>query len=311
LTLIIRGNDTGHASAARLYLILRELKGKFMKTILVPTDFSKNAVTALRYAIRLSNIMSANIRVLHCYQYSSYQHLITESEKQRELLIKKDGEEQLKKMNAQVREVYHSLKMEIAASTKVQAEFNPFVVEESIRIAQKIKAALIVMGTHGASGLNKYLFGSNTSNMIAKSTIPVLAIPENYRYRPIKTLLFAADFKNFNAELKKVITFAREMSAGIEVLHFDYGGTWEIKRKEIENTAQKSGFNNIKITIQKADATITLLKQIRAYTAVRKPQCLVMFTKERGFWDKLLLGSKTEDMASALPVPLLSFKKTG
>jgi len=61
-----------------------------MKTILVPSDFSKNATTALQYAIHLGNSMQAKLVVFHCYQVSFNVITKAKSEEQMELLIKKD-----------------------------------------------------------------------------------------------------------------------------------------------------------------------------------------------------------------------------
>src|SRR5207249_8982161 len=47
-----------------------------------------------------------------------------------------------------------------------------------LTLAQKLPADLIVMGTHGRSGLKHMLIGSNTERVIAKSSCPVLAIGE-------------------------------------------------------------------------------------------------------------------------------------
>jgi nucleotide-binding universal stress UspA family protein len=49
--------------------------------------------------------------------------------------------------------------------------------EEIIRQADNVGADVIVMGTHGRSGLDHVLFGSTTEKVIRKSTIPVLSVP--------------------------------------------------------------------------------------------------------------------------------------
>jgi hypothetical protein len=69
-------------------------------------------------------------------------------------------------------------------------------IDEIIDAAQKCKSQLIVMGTHGASGLKRILFGSNTSNVISKSNIPVLAIPQRYRFKKINSIVYATDLNN-------------------------------------------------------------------------------------------------------------------
>lgn len=59
-----------------------------MKTILVPSDFSKNATTAFLYAIHLSNLLQAKLVVFHCYQASFNAIAEATSEKQTDLLNK-------------------------------------------------------------------------------------------------------------------------------------------------------------------------------------------------------------------------------
>lgn len=281
-----------------------------MKTILVPTDFSKNAMAALRFAIRLASATNAGIYVLHCFQYSSYKHLVSESAAQRKLIIEQTGKEQLAKLQTHVQKAYKSLGLPVNPATKLQAEFNPFVVEESIRVAQKIKAGLIVMGTHGATGVQKVLFGSNTANMVAKSPLPVLAIPEAYRYQPLKKLLFCSDLAHIKSELQKVTAFAKELGATVEILHIDYEGDPQVTDKA-RKFIQQAGNANIKLVVEKAQPENSLLGDILGYITKTRPHCMAMFTKEHGFWHKLLVGSLAEDIASALPLPLLSFRRSG
>jgi len=282
-----------------------------MKTILVPTDFSNNANTALRYAIRLAGITNASLYVLHCFQYSSYKHLASESEEQRNLIIQQTGKEQLAKLQKHVHKAYKSLGLAADPATKLQAEFNPFVVEETIRVAQKIKAGLIVMGTHGATGVQKFLFGSNTANMVAKSPLPVLAIPESYRYRPLKKLLFCSDLAHIKNELQKVMAFAKELGATVKLLHIDYGDSGPLIKSAQKAIQQYEDTSSVKLVIENAQPENSLLSDIRSYAARTRPHCMVMFTKEHGFWHKLFAGdSIAEEIASALPVPLLSFRRT-
>ncbi|HWB26781.1 MAG TPA: universal stress protein [Chitinophagaceae bacterium] len=279
-----------------------------MKTILVPTDFSKNANTALRYAIRLAGVTNANIYVLHCFQYSSYKHLVSESEEQRNLIIEQTGKEQLAKLQKHVHKAYKNLGLPVNPATKLQAVFNPFVVEESIHVAKKIKAGLIVMGTHGATGVQKFLFGSNTANMVAKSPLPVLAIPQAYRFKPLKKMLFCSDLAHVKSELQKVVAFAKEWRAVVEILHIDYEGDEQLTKAAQKVIKQNSDIN-IKLVIEKAQPENSLLGEIRSYVTQNRPHCMAMFTKEHGFWHKLLVGSIVEDITSTLPIPLLSFRR--
>ena len=80
-------------------------------------------------------------------------------------------------------------------------------LEDTLKEMTAAKGAdLIVMGTKGATGLKRILIGSNTVNVIAKTKLPVLVIPE------------AARFENFKMKGKNRIVLATDL----EVLKDEY-----------------------------------------------------------------------------------------
>lgn len=282
-----------------------------MKTFLVPSDFSKNATTALLYAIHLSYLMQAKIVVFHCYQVSFNVISEARSEEQTDLLIKKDIGIALQNLQTQVNNAYKELGITtVPSTTSVGVEFNPLVVEKIIDVARKHQADVIVIGTHGASGLNKVFFGSNTSTMISKSDIPVLAIPENYSFEKIGTIALASDLEDPEDELNRVMPFVSAIGARLDIVHLDYEiDPFNGKEQRVVKLMEKNAYGKIRLVKQKAVIEHTLLKQLRKYLDEQKPLWLVMFTKERSFWNKILLRSKTEDIANFMQLPLLSFKK--
>lgn len=282
-----------------------------MKTIFVPSDFSKNATTALLYAIHLSNLMQARLVVFHCYQVSFNIIRDAKSEEQMDLLIKKDIETHVQKLQTDITNAYKELGINtVPLTTTTVVELNPLVVEKTIAVAREHDADVIVMGTHGASGLNKVFFGSNTSAMISKSEIPVLAIPENCSLQKIETIVLASDLEDPEDELNRVLPFVSAIDARLDIVHLDYGiAPFDQKEQRVVKFMEKNPYEKIRLVKQKAVPEHTLLKQLRKYLDEQKPQWLIMFTKERSFWDKILLRSKTEDMVNFLQLPLLSFKK--
>lgn len=284
-----------------------------MKTIVIPFDFSTNARKALEYAIHLGKDTESPIYVYHVLHESPYKLAASSGEQEMEMLIQKDEKEKTAALKQEVNNILHSLSLNFGSDRiTVKAEYNPLITERILELSKKQNAGLIVMGTHGASGIRKFLFGSNTSNMIAKSDIPVLAIPEKNSYTPVKTILYASDLEDLRAELDRIIPFAKSLHAFIDVLHINYGPN----EKKITTDAAKeitgqSVYQYINLLIRDADTLMPLLKQIRNYMQEQMPEWLVMFTRERSMWNKLFIGSKTEDMSLSLQLPLLSFKKPG
>ncbi|MBI3138649.1 MAG: universal stress protein [Sphingobacteriales bacterium] len=282
-----------------------------MKTIVLPFDFSPNARAAMACALQLARSTESGLFVYHVLHESPYKLAAASGETAMDDLIRRDETEKTLALKEEVGKLEHVLNTGIDPERiRVKAEYNPLVVEKTIELAVSAGAGLIVMGTHGASGIRKFLFGSNTAHMIARSPVPVLAIPEHYVYKPVRTLLYASDLEHLEEELGRLIPVAISLHAGIEVLHLDYGyNDKKISNEAAADIIRSAAYQFIQLVTRKASLEKPLLKQVRHYLEEKNPDWLVMFTKEKSMWNKLFIGSRTEDMAQSLQVPLLSFKK--
>ncbi len=284
-----------------------------MKTILVPSDLSANSATALRYAIRLGLQFKARLVVLHCIPVLNYRLTPIISKKQLELLLKEEREKAGKKLGEQVARTYRYLGFKkIPPGTMILVEASPTVVDHCIKTANHSGAHLIVMGTHGAGGLKKYIFGSTASNMISRSAIPVLAIPGGHRFKKAETILFASDLENIGDELSRLIPFAKDIKAGIDILHMYYAtDPVGMNIPKAESIIKESSFKKLRLVKCKVSPEYPIQIHLHEYLDKHKPALLVMFSKKRSFWNKLFSGSKTEELTNeSLGVPLLSFRKS-
>lgn len=282
-----------------------------MKTIVVPFDFSPNARVALSTALQLAKATASGLLIVHVLHESPYKLAAANNEAEMNRLIRQDEMEKTVALQQEADEIRQALSLKFpAGQIMAKAVYHPLIVEKIIELAIIEDAGLIVMGTQGASGLRKVLFGSNAAHMISRSPFPVLAIPAGYSFKPVQKMVYAADLENLEAELKQVIPFAIALNAVIEVLHLDYGiNDKKISPDAAENIIRKSPYQFIHLLIREANLNKPLLRQLKTHTEVMDPDWLIMFTKEKSMWDKLFLGSHTEDMSQALTLPLLSFKK--
>lgn len=266
-----------------------------MNNILVPFDFSANAIKALEFAIALSKNLNAGIVAYHCLPKPVAAD--EQSHKQHELL-------------SSVEQAYKKAGYEhIPSATVIITQFNPFMEESIIEQAQKEKAGLIVMGTRGSSGLQKFFLGSVTSNIISKSEIPVLAIPEQYNGGQLQQVVYSSDLENLPAELDALLPYLYLIKGKLQIVHFDYGIHPDTRYlRDAQLVVDESGIPNAELITQPATIEQPLNTQIKKYLAGSNADCLIMFTKERSLWDRLFKGSKTVDLSENLHIPLLSFK---
>lgn len=209
-----------------------------MQTILVPTDFSKCSYNAARYAIALAQETKAKIILLHTYQIpvppieapiSPINPLDMQAENMKRLKAMAEFELKLYEDN--------DLNIEYEATAG-------FTVNEIITASQKHRVGMIVMGTQGSSGLKKIIMGSNTANVIAKSSCPVLAVPEDSKYLGFKRIVFTADFHEIkdNALLASLEAIALLFNS--EILFFSV----RKKESDIPSATQVfEGFNFDKV----------------------------------------------------------------
>ncbi len=140
-----------------------------LKGILVPTDFSESARKALKYAIAFASQFQAEITLLHVVPdvMDETRLIIAMPELQNDLL--KEGRENLDR--------------EIAAWGGQSIKLKPCVkrgvpYNEIVDAARQMHSDLILIGTHGRTGLKHVLLGSTTERVIRHAECPVLVVRE-------------------------------------------------------------------------------------------------------------------------------------
>lgn len=278
-----------------------------MKTILVCTDFSPTGNNAIKFAIQFASSSKYNLVVFHVVHMPKFSPTITEAAFLE--LEKKEESTQHQKLEILVDKIYHNLHLKKnAGRVKVVAKNGIFVTETLVAAVETQKADLIIVGTHGATGLK--LFGSVSSEIIFKSSVPVLAIPPRYQYRKLETIVYSSDLKNVVNELRCIVPIASREKAVIEILNLAFGLA-NVKPIPDEKALMKQvKYNKLKVVVQKERPGLTIIEQLQRYLKNHKPEILAMFPEERSLFDKLFVRSKTEELVYQIKVPLLTFLKS-
>ncbi len=76
------------------------------------------------------------------------------------------------------------------------------------------------MGTKGASGITKNLFGSKTTDVIKRSEVPVLVIPKDASYHKFNEIIYAIDYMSDNTDsIAKVVSETTKFKMPIKTVH--------------------------------------------------------------------------------------------
>ncbi len=162
-----------HGSCSAVLHPNNEVTMRSIRHILHPTDFSSSAETATDYAIELAAKFQAELTLLHVYTLQIYIGPLGESyplSPETVHKIQDDSERALDKIRQR------------ASSAGVRARtINTDGIASNVIVAtaQEAKADLIVIGTHGRTGIKHFLLGSVAEQVLRRACCPVLTVRED------------------------------------------------------------------------------------------------------------------------------------
>jgi nucleotide-binding universal stress UspA family protein len=275
-----------------------------MLRVLIPIDFSRGAANALRYAMQLTEKISAEFTIFYgniTPMPMTDMPVITDMP---------DAEALEKKMEEEVEKVIASLNQK--DDKKISFLLKPgFSLDVAINeAAEESKADMIVMSTHGATGIRKVLIGSNTVSVITTSNLPVLIVPEHYSFTQPRLIVMPSDLKFIREELSDAVPFAELVGATLEVLFFSDATEAAMKRSDAAAKAiEESNYKNIKLSLESVRFGKTIAQDIELSVKQKEPDMLIMFRHEHNWLGNLFLTSQTDQVAFATKIPLLAFRE--
>ena len=277
-----------------------------MKNILFPTDFSPNADNALNYAVEIARKVKGNLVLFHAYSVQ-----LVDPNMPAEIYLSAYQEEE-----KSAKESLEELSKRIIDSNKDEDGKSLFttdaivtqglVVDEVMSLINDFKIDIVIMGTHGASGITELILGSNTASVIEKAPVPVLAIPHNAVYKNISNIVYAYDdIKSGLPSFQKLLEFAKIYDSTITLLHIidSEKNTVDMNKQEFEKIKQSFGYEKIGLELVKEDK---VLEGINDYINSNDVDILAMAIKKQTLFDKIFNRSLTKKMAHHTKIPLLA-----
>lgn len=267
-----------------------------MNTILVPVDFSPASRNATNYAAELAKLLHTRLLLFHAYMLPTpisevpYAMVTVDN-------LQKENEEQLKKEADRLHDQY-GLEVEWLVRIGVASD-------EIKTITKERETGLIVMGMKGAGGLDK-IIGSTTTNVARKVKTPVLVIPHDAAYAPIKHITYASDFsyKTSSQLFNPLLEIARAVQPRIHILFIRQGHDGET---EEELTGKRSneiifeGLEHEYATVEEPSVN----HGISRYLQQQSSEMLVMVAHKHSFLERVFSKDHTSAMAYETHVPLL------
>jgi nucleotide-binding universal stress UspA family protein len=189
-----------------------------MKTIIIPTDFSPVANNAMNYGIEMARAANASIMLLHIFQIP-----VTLADMPVALVsideLRVSADKKLAEMKAETEKLTNGT-IKIYTQSILGS-----VVDELETICNKIKPFAVVMGTRGATDLERVIFGSTTLTAIRHLAWPVICVAPGKRFgHGIKKIGIACDFRDVveSIPIEFIRSFVKEFGIELHVLNVAY-----------------------------------------------------------------------------------------
>ncbi len=271
-----------------------------MKHILVPTDFSECATHALDFAINIALHIEAKIHLYHCCNLSwdlAHQPKYIESSCISEL-------EQIKHTEwyfEAIKKTYPMMDFEISYSGgDLIDNINFYIQTKGID--------LVILGTHGRSGLNKSMLGSNAQRIIRKVSCSVLTIKHPYDKVDFKNVIYASTFEDKELEAFKIFkAFLKHFIPTFHLVYILKDGLFHPSLEDVKRlTSQFEKYCkplNCKVHILKNDS---VERGINYISTKVDADLIALSNHYRHPLKRTIIGSTVEKLANLSDIPILS-----
>ncbi len=274
-----------------------------MLKILIPTDYSENAMNAIKYALELFKYERCDFCILHAYADEVYDNrtILTRAlfEEYKEA-IKKQSDKQLQKILSNIKEISPNPRHQYEAVSKFGS-----LIDEVNDLVDKNKMDIVVMGTRGSSNNKSTDFGSNTLQVMKYIKCPVLAIPKGYKEINLQKILFPTNYQlpYKQRELKLVSTLAKCFTAEVNFLHISKFPKISFRQQDnIEYV--KNIMKDAKIKFRDAEGE-DLIKVINREIEEEHIDMLVMVNSRKSYLESLLYPSTVQKIGLQIQIPFL------
>jgi nucleotide-binding universal stress UspA family protein len=273
-----------------------------MKKILIPTDFSKYADEAIEVGAQIAKKNDSEIILIHMLELPGQMNdAITGATSIPEIMLfKRKAEETLK--NIKNRPYLAGVKVtEVVRLDGAYHGINNYNKQHDID--------LIIMGSHGATGINEILVGSNTEKVVRQSETPVLVIKNKINDFKIQNIVFASDFSNeIKKPFQKVIDFAKLFESKLNLVMICTPNSFKstsAARKIISDFVADFNMPEYSFEIYNEN---NIEKGIINYANEKDADLVAFGTHGRTGLNHFFSGSISEDLVNHAQKPVLTFR---
>lgn len=271
-----------------------------IKNIVVPTDFSVTARNAYQYAKQLAEKLDATITVVHINEFA-----VPDSEAPAAPVLSADEND--REMDLFMTEENIPSDWVVVQNKLKTRELGGSVVTRLLALSEDEKTDLIVIGTTGLLDFISQITGSISLDVINKAHCPVILVPRDTKWQPVKNMLYARNDDSTTAAMMQEVTdFAAVLHAKVHFVHVQAEAE-VISGKDDQHIwhdqlpDSHSGVPFETHTLQGDNTS----RELKEYAQKNDIDLLAFVRQHRSFWENLTHKSVTQNMAISSELPML------
>ena len=210
--------------------------------------------------------------------------------------------------NEKLDQLARDIHMKSGVSLNVRTEVGR-IYKKICNVAKEIDADVIIMGTHGVSGYEKFSVGTNTSRVVQESPCPVLSVQTHAKGLGFKKILIPIDESGDSRQkVPFAVALARYYSSHITIIGLvnftgaDLIRKFKIKVEQVEEYVVKHGLSYDTQFLEGKDLSTMTMKAAEDCDA----DLLVIMTEQEPSITGFLLGTYATKVVNNSKIPVLS-----
>ena len=262
-----------------------------MKNLLVPIGTNENARNTLQYAIEFAREFDSRIYLIHVYSSSK----VSGSFKNVDDIIERDSREILKEHVKSV----NSEGVEIILST-LKGHSESDTLKQLIKL---LNIDMIIASTKNDGADESTFIGKTTGIMIKDTKVPVLIIPAEVKFKPLKKILMTIKSGSIKSvsTLDVLMSIKKHFDSTINLLQVK---TPKLDSKDLELNQTLESL--VEQRIQTRNATV--FQGVLEHLHEENPDMLCVIRRKRGFFKKLWQDDRVKKIDFDSNIPLLVLK---
>ena len=281
------------------------MKAFNIQKILIPVDFSETSMIAIEHAGFAAQVLKADLVLLHVVEkhWEKFSIVAPEMRVDAPSDFTNAIEKRLEETAAAIRSKYG------VKSTCITADGNIF--NEIVSVSKEHKVDLVVMGTHGTSGVVEFFVGSNTYKVVTESVCPVLSVRAHATKVGFREIVLPIDDSAHSRQkVNHAVVIAKQFNSRINILGLpdtDDDGEmkkFEFKLDQIEEYLKKHDISFTRKSINggnQAKHTYEFAKSINA-------DLIVIMTDQDETLTGRLLGTYAQQIVNHSKIPVMSIQ---